>query len=128
VPKKFRSANISGGNDILSVCRAFISVLLAHLRFEIIAALKAHMITLPKDIQEAVRTSEDQPIRLTDPETHSEYVVVPANLYDQLQELFYEHTLTQDEKRSLMLQAGKRAVWDDPEMDVYNDLDPRRQQ
>ena len=87
------------------------------------------MISLPKDIQEAVQTSEDQPIRLTDPETNSEYVLLPADLYDQIRDLFYEHsTFTQDEKRALMLQAGLRAGWDDPEMDVYNDLDPRRQQ
>lgn len=86
------------------------------------------MISLPKDIQEAVRSSEDQPIRLTDPETNSEYVLLPADLYDQIRDLFYEHsTLTRDEKRALMLQAGLRAGWDDPEMDVYNDLDPRRQ-
>jgi len=87
------------------------------------------MITLPKDIQDAVRSSEDQPIRLTDPETNSEYVLLPAELYDQIRELFYEHsTLTLDEKRALMLRAGLRAGWDDPEMDVYNDLDPRRLQ
>jgi hypothetical protein len=87
------------------------------------------MITLPKDIQEAIRSSQDQPIRVTDPETNSEYVLLPADLYDQIRELFYEHsTLTRDEKRELMLQAGLRAGWDDPEMDVYNDLDPRRQQ
>ena len=83
------------------------------------------MITLPKDIQEAVRTSEDQPIRLTDPDTNTEYVLLPAELYDHARELFYEHsTLSSDEKRALMLQAGLRAGWDDPEMDVYNDLDP----
>jgi hypothetical protein len=87
------------------------------------------MISLPKNIQEAVRTSEDKPIRLTDPETNSEYVLVPADLYDQIQGLFYDHsTLTLDEKRALLVQAGLRAGWDDPEMDVYNDLDPRRQQ
>lgn len=85
------------------------------------------MFTLPKNIQEAVRTSEDQPIRLTDPDTNTEYVLLPAELYDQARELFYEHSiLTLDEKRALMLRAGLRAGWDDPEMDVYNDLDPRR--
>ncbi len=85
------------------------------------------MITLPKDIQEAVRTSEDQPIRLTDPETNIEYVLLPADLYDQIQSLFYEHsTLTPDERRALIVKAGLRAGWDDPEMDVYDDLDPRR--
>jgi hypothetical protein len=87
------------------------------------------VITLPKVIQEAVRTSEDQPIRLIDPETNSEYVLLPASLYDQIRDLFYEHsTLTRGEKRELILQAGLRAGWDDPEIDVYNDLDPRRQQ
>ena len=86
------------------------------------------MITLPKDLQNAVRTSEDQLIRLTDPETNSEYVLLPAELYDQARELFYEHsTLTPDEKRALMLRAGLRAGWDEPEMDVYNDLDFRTQ-
>ncbi|HEY3135280.1 MAG TPA: hypothetical protein VGL29_04450 [Blastocatellia bacterium] len=85
------------------------------------------MITLPKVIQEAVRASEHQPIRLTDPETNSEYVLVPADLFDQLQDLLDEHsTLTSNEKCELMLRAGLRAGWDDPDMDVYNDLDPRR--
>jgi hypothetical protein len=41
--------------------------------------------------------------------------------------LFYEHsTLTQDEKRAVLVRAGLRAGWDDPEMDIYNELDPRR--
>lgn len=85
------------------------------------------MIALPKDIQEAVRSSEDQPIRRTDPETNSEYVRLPSELHDQARELFYEHsTLSPDEKRALMVQAGLRAGWDDPEMDVYKDLDPRQ--
>ena len=84
------------------------------------------MIALPKDIQDAVRSCEDQPIRLIDSATNSEYVLVPAHLFDQVRELLYGHsTLTKDDKRALMLQAGLRAGWDDPEMDVYNDLDPR---
>ena len=65
------------------------------------------MITLPKDIQEAVRTSEDQPIRLTDPDTNTEYVLLPAELYDQARELFYEHsTLSPDEKRALIFNCS----------------------
>jgi hypothetical protein len=35
--------------------------------------------------------------------------------------------LTEEEQRELLIQAGLRAGWDDPEMDVYNDLDPRRE-
>jgi len=49
-------------------------------------------------------------------------------MYDQLQGLLYNETsLTPDERRAMLIQAGLRAGWDDPEMGVYNDLDPRRQ-
>ena len=49
-------------------------------------------------------------------------------MYDQLQGLLCNDTsLTPDEKCAVLIQAGLRAGWDDPEMDVYNELDPRRQ-
>ena len=86
------------------------------------------MLTIPKELQQAVRASHGRPLRLTDPETHAEYVLLQADMYDQLHELFYnEIPLTLDERRAVLIQAGLRAGWDDPEMDVYNDLDPRRQ-
>ena len=86
------------------------------------------MIIIPKELQQAVRASQGRPIRLTDPETHAEYILLQAEVYDQILSLCYDDTpLTHDEKRSLFIQAGLRAGWDDPEMDVYNDLDPRRQ-
>ena len=85
------------------------------------------MITMPKELQQVLRASQDQPVRLADPETHTEYVVLRADVYDQLQGLLYDDApLTTDEKRALIIKAGLRAGWDDPEMDVYNDLDPRR--
>ena len=86
------------------------------------------MLTIPKELQQAVRASHGRPLRLTDPETHAEYVLLQADMYDQLHELFYnEIPLTPDERRAVLIQAGLRAGWDDPEMDVYNALDPRRQ-
>src|SRR4051794_5911464 len=42
------------------------------------------MIALPKDLQDAVRSAGDQPVRVTDLETNSEYVVVPVKVYEQL--------------------------------------------
>jgi hypothetical protein len=38
-----------------------------------------------------------------------------------------ETPLTPDERRAVLIQAGLRAGWDDPEMEIYNELDPRRQ-
>ncbi len=86
------------------------------------------MLTIPKELQQAVRASHGRPLRLTDPETHAEYVLLQADMYDQIHALFdNEAPLTSGERRALLLQAGLRAGWDDPEMDVYNELDPRRQ-
>lgn len=41
-------------------------------------------------------------------------------------ELMDGERLTDAEQTYLLRQAGLRAGWDDPEMDIYNDLDPRR--
>ncbi len=85
------------------------------------------MITMPKELQEMVRTSHGQSVRLADPDTHEEYIVVRADVYDQLQTRLYDDApLTDTEKQVLLIKAGLRAGWDDPEMDVYNELDPRR--
>jgi hypothetical protein len=85
------------------------------------------MITMPKELQEAIRTSQGQPVRLADPDTNEEYIVLRVEVYDQIQARIYDDTsLTNEEKQALLIKAGLRAGWDDPEMDVYNDLDPRR--
>ncbi len=85
------------------------------------------MILLPRELRQAVHASGGRPVRLADPETRAEYVVLQAEVYDQVQSLLYDDApLTTDERSALLVQAGLRAGWDDPEMDVYNDLDPRR--
>ncbi len=86
------------------------------------------MLTLSKELQQAMRASNGGPVRLTDPETHAEYVLLLAEMYDQIHGLLAgDSSLTPNERRALLIQAGLRAGWDDPEMDVYNALDPRRQ-
>lgn len=86
------------------------------------------MVTIPKELQQAMLASHGRPLRLTDPETQAEYVLLQADTYDQLHGLLDNDTpLTPDERRAILIHAGLRAGWDDPEMDVYNELDPRRQ-
>jgi len=59
---------------------------------------------------------------------NSEDLLLPAEAHDRAREVSNERsTLTPVEKWALMLRVGLRAGWDDPEMDVYNDLDPRLQ-
>lgn len=84
------------------------------------------VISMPKELQQAVRASQGKPVRLADPETNVEYVVLSAEVYKQMQGLFYtDNPIKKDEQRNLLIKAGLRAGWDDPEMDIYNDLDPR---
>ena len=86
------------------------------------------MIALSKEIQEAVQKSEGNLIRLIDPETNVEYVVLPAETFEQMRNgVYYDDSpLTEEEQNALLVEFGHRAGWDDPEMDIYNDLDPRR--
>ena len=86
------------------------------------------MITLTKEIQQAIKDAQEEPVRLVDPETNVEYVVVPIETFERMRKGVYydDGPLTEEERRHLLIQAGLRAGWDDPEMDVYNDLDPRR--
>ena len=87
------------------------------------------MIALSKEIQQAVRAAKENPVRLIDPETHVEYVVLPAETFEQMRNGVYydDGPITEEERLALFIEAGLRAGWDDPEMDVYNDLDPRRE-
>lgn len=85
------------------------------------------MIAIPKELRQAVQESENNLIRLIDPETHAEYVVLSADKFTQMQAKFYDDSpLAEEEQRALLVQFGLRAGWDDPEMDIYNELDPRR--
>lgn len=86
------------------------------------------MLEMPLELQQAVRSSPNPFVYLEDPGTKIEYVILPAKKYAQVQSLFIEHDpLTNGEQQHLLIKAGLRAGWDDPEMDIYNDLDPRRQ-
>ena len=86
------------------------------------------MITLTKEIQKAIKDSQEDPVRLVDPETKVEYVVLPVEIYELMRKGRYydDGPLTEEERRYVLIQAGLRAGWDDPEMDVYNDMVPRR--
>ena len=85
------------------------------------------MITLTKELQQTVQNADEQPIRLVDPRTNLEYVVLPAEIFDRVQGVFYSaNPLTIEEQRAMLVQVGLSVGWDDPKMDAYNELDPRR--
>lgn len=70
---------------------------------------------------EAIKQGE--PVRITAPEVGTDCFVVRADIFERIKSFLYDDSpLSVDEKTRLLVEAGLRADWDDPEMDVYNDL------
>jgi hypothetical protein len=70
---------------------------------------------------------DDTPMRVSDPSRSATFVLVRDEVYERFKALFEEDPVTQQERLFQLEQFGKRAGWDDPAMDLYEDLDPRRQ-
>ena len=86
------------------------------------------MIPLSKEIQQAIKDSQEEPVRLVDPETNAEYVVVPVETFERMRKGVYydDGPITEEEQTALLVEMGLSIGWDDPAMDVYNDMVPRR--
>ena len=85
------------------------------------------MIAISEELRQAVNESKTKLVHLVDPETNAEYVVLPVEKFTAiLKESYDDGPLTSEEQQWLLVQAGISAGWDDPEMDVYNEMDPRR--
>jgi bifunctional DNA-binding transcriptional regulator/antitoxin component of YhaV-PrlF toxin-antitoxin module len=80
---------------------------------------------MPTELRQALAAAHGGPVEITDGE--QQYVLVRAEVFERFKDLFEAGDLTPEERAGLLREAGKRAGWDDPEMDVYNDLDPRRE-
>ena len=70
-----------------------------------------------------IEQAGDQPVRVIDPQTQKVYVIVESERFEQLRSLISDEPLSLVEQRELLIRAGKRAGWDDPEMDCYDNYD-----
>ena len=78
--------------------------------------------TLTPEQRQEIQKAGGEPVRLADPETQTEYVILKADVYDRIRALA-------DETRAaypLAMKVFGQDGWDDPQMDEYNVLDPRR--
>ena len=85
-------------------------------------------VQLSEDIQHALQEQGGTPVEVIDPATQRVYFLVAREQYERLRPLFEEDPMTIEEQRHLLREAGKRAGWDHPQMDVYDHYDEVRPQ
>lgn len=74
----------------------------------------------------AMQEGQESPVRVSDPSQTVGFVLIQAAVYERFRALFEDVPVTAEEQQFQLQEFGKRAGWDDPQMDIYNDLDPRR--
>ncbi len=55
------------------------------------------------------------------------YVVLKSEVFDRLRLAWETSALSLNEQKAVLAHVGRKAGWDDPAFDVYEELDPRRQ-
>ncbi len=82
---------------------------------------------LPEPFQKALDAQPGQPLRVVDPRTQDNYVVLRADLFERLNGLSQEETFDIREAYPLMDAVAASEGWDDPALDSYNELPSRGQ-
>lgn len=83
-------------------------------------------ILLTNDQWASAQHGSEAPLRVSDPSQSEQFVLVRADVYERFKSLFESDPVTGQERAFHLQEFGKRAGWDDPAMDVYDDLDPRK--
>ena len=81
---------------------------------------------LTEQQQQALESQTESVPRIVNPRTKQTYVLVREDLYERVKELVEGEDLTADEKLLLLAESGRRAGWDDPIMDDYDNYDESR--
>jgi hypothetical protein len=82
------------------------------------------MLELSAQQRQELKQKNGVEIRVCDPETQQEYVLLLAQVYERLKQLLFDdNDWTPEEQLRLLAESGSRAGWDDPEMDVYDRYD-----
>jgi len=80
------------------------------------------MTTITPELRIAIEQAGGQPVKLTDPETNSVYIIVRAEVYERMCALRDDFDIR--DAYPLMDQVAAREGWDDPSMDIYNEYQP----
>ena len=87
------------------------------------------MIELTLEQRQVIAQQGEAPPRAVDPDTHTTYVLIREEVYARVRALLDEEEGNQflRDMHPHVMEIFGQAGWDDPTMDIYDDLDPRRQ-
>jgi hypothetical protein len=75
---------------------------------------------------QALRDNGQRPTPVIDPATQERYVLIPQDRYDRLRSLLEDEPITRTEQERLLQDFGKRAGWNDSDMNGYDRYDELR--
>jgi hypothetical protein len=84
------------------------------------------MLELTAEQHQAILATGTQPVRAIDPATQAEYVLLRADVYDRIKNLVADDRGWLEGAYLASMEAFAGDGWDDPRMDVYDAMDPRR--
>ena len=84
------------------------------------------MIELTAEQHRVLASNGKDCARVIDPATQVEYVLVPAESYDRIKSLLLEDSDWQQGTHAAAMEIFARDGWNDPRMDLYDALDPRK--
>jgi hypothetical protein len=79
------------------------------------------MTKLIDQLRQALAAHPDEPVRLLDEATNTAYILLRADLYEKFKALFTDEVFSEQERLFQLREFGKRAGWDDPAMDAYDE-------
>jgi hypothetical protein len=88
--------------------------------------MDAIMVELTPEQHLALERSGGNTTRAIDPATNAEYVIVRAELYERIKSIVSDNETWSDDAYQAAADVFAREGWDDPRMDIYDSLDPRR--
>jgi hypothetical protein len=74
----------------------------------------------------ALAAQPGEPLEVIDDHSHARYVLLPAEQFERIKALVGADDFDIKESYAAQEQVLKKAGWDDPELDVYNDYDAHR--
>ena len=80
------------------------------------------IVELSNEQRQELAQRGDRPLRVLDPDTNKVYFIIAGDVFERIAAVFSDDSLNASETYAAQSAAAGAAGWDDPEMDVYNEL------